>query len=352
MAKRNIRVLFLTEAGKEIGMGHLSRSLALARELSRRFRAEINFLLVGDGSGGARIKREKFGRSFMKAGGNAGIRLDEVKHAADKARYSMLIVDTYNVNPAYLKALRTIVPFVVLFDDFCSLNKYPVDVLINYNIYAGKLQYKKTFYTECLLGPRFAPLRNAFCRFARKKKTVKKKVKEIIVTMGGADARSQTLKVVRALKSFGGRVHFSVILGPAAVSREKIWKEIGNDKRFSLVVNPPHVERYFWKADLAICGSGVTTYELAALGVPMITIVLAENQRLLAQSWADKGVAVNLGWYNKIVLKHIIANVKKLHSFKVRRKMSLAARKEVNFYGIRRLAERIVKSYERKERQE
>jgi RimJ/RimL family protein N-acetyltransferase len=47
------------------------------------------------------------------------------------------------------------------------------------------------------------------------------------------------------------------------------------------------------RADLAICAGGTTAWELSFLGVPMVVLVLAENQRSNAEQLAATGAAVH-----------------------------------------------------------
>jgi RimJ/RimL family protein N-acetyltransferase len=47
------------------------------------------------------------------------------------------------------------------------------------------------------------------------------------------------------------------------------------------------------RADLAICAGGTTAWELSFLGVPMLVLVLAENQRTNAERLAATGAAVH-----------------------------------------------------------
>ena len=48
-------------------------------------------------------------------------------------------------------------------------------------------------------------------------------------------------------------------------------------------------------ADLAISGAGSTCWELACMGLPAVTLVLAENQRAIAEQLNAAGLVLNLG---------------------------------------------------------
>src|SRR5205807_9904518 len=55
-------------------------------------------------------------------------------------------------------------------------------------------------------------------------------------------------------------------------------------------------ERMAW-ADGAISAAGSTCWELAFMGVPMLIIVTADNQRGSANALERREAAVNLGWH-------------------------------------------------------
>ena len=57
--------------------------------------------------------------------------------------------------------------------------------------------------------------------------------------------------------------------------------------------NPPDLPPLMARADLAICAGGTTAWELSFLGVPMLVLVLAENQRTNAERLAATGAAVH-----------------------------------------------------------
>jgi RimJ/RimL family protein N-acetyltransferase len=50
-------------------------------------------------------------------------------------------------------------------------------------------------------------------------------------------------------------------------------------------------------ADMAISAAGSTCWELAFMGVPIMALILADNQKAVAEGISKEGFAVNLGWY-------------------------------------------------------
>jgi spore coat polysaccharide biosynthesis predicted glycosyltransferase SpsG len=91
-------------------------------------------------------------------------------------------------------------------------------------------------------------------------------------------------------------------------------------------------------ADLAVTAAGSTCWELAYLGVPMITIVAAENQRGIADGLATRGAAVNLGWHGEVTLASIAAAIASLaDDHRKRASMRRAARELVDGCGADRV---------------
>jgi RimJ/RimL family protein N-acetyltransferase len=58
-------------------------------------------------------------------------------------------------------------------------------------------------------------------------------------------------------------------------------------------------------ADVAISAGGSTCWELAFMGLPSILLVLAENQRAIAQKLATLNQAINLGWHQDVKAQSI-----------------------------------------------
>jgi len=53
-------------------------------------------------------------------------------------------------------------------------------------------------------------------------------------------------------------------------------------------------------ADLCIGAGGTTTWERCCVGLPTITIILAENQKGISESLDREGAIINLGWYQNV----------------------------------------------------
>jgi spore coat polysaccharide biosynthesis predicted glycosyltransferase SpsG len=93
-------------------------------------------------------------------------------------------------------------------------------------------------------------------------------------------------------------------------------------------------------ADLAIAGAGATCWEMCLLSLPAIVVVVAENQRLIAEGLENMGAAVNAGPAETIVGSTLAQTTAELADNPDRRlRMSQAARQLVDGKGRERVLE-------------
>jgi spore coat polysaccharide biosynthesis predicted glycosyltransferase SpsG len=92
-------------------------------------------------------------------------------------------------------------------------------------------------------------------------------------------------------------------------------------------------------ADIAVTGAGSTCWELACLGVPALSLVIAENQRSIAEELGAAGIVVNLGWHADVAVERIATSVDGLVYSSFRRlRMSQQGRALVDGKGAARVA--------------
>ncbi len=65
-------------------------------------------------------------------------------------------------------------------------------------------------------------------------------------------------------------------------------------------------------ADVAISAGGTSSWELAFMGLPTITIAIADNQCQIVEELSKARVAVNAGWHEDVTPSMIAENISKL----------------------------------------
>lgn len=295
------RLVIRADADGAMGTGHVMRCLALAQEW-RRQGGEVVFL--------GRIGSEHLRRRLIAEGCRvhslAAVHPDpadltEVGGWLDerKAKAGWLVLDGYHFDIAYHDAIRASGWQLLVIDDYGHLPEYHAEILLNPNAYAGDLAYRTQPDTLRLLGSRYAPLRSEFQEASRKKREVAGSGRRVLVTMGGADPDNVSGRVADALLAVDrADLAVKIVVGPLNPHRADLSARLAGAPFMVELLDPvSEMAPLMQWADLAISAAGSTCWELAAMGVPMLVTVLADNQERLAASLADNGVAVNLGWF-------------------------------------------------------
>lgn len=91
--------------------------------------------------------------------------------------------------------------------------------------------------------------------------------------------------------------------------------------------------------DISISAAGITTNELAACGVPMLLIIAADNQVMLAEEAEQQGMVFNLGWHHKLDDEKIHSALDNLiNNQKLRAKMVARGQELIDGRGVQRVA--------------
>lgn len=340
-------VYIRADANEVIGTGHVMRCLSIAAEFYRR--GEEVTVIVADNNS----------KKTVEANGYEVICLNSVWDDLEKEIESLtellkeksvkfLITDSYYVTEKYLHAVKEYTKIIYI-DDLDTF-VYPVDMLINYNIYAKSLNYperykKAGFKTKFLLGCKYAPLRKEFTGVNRE---IKGKVTDILLTSGGTDRFNVMENLLDILEKQGWleSIEYHVILGKFHKHKEaleKRWREYDN---VHLLENIDNMSDYMLKCDIAVTAGGVTTYELCACGIPSVMYTLADNQLGIARAVSDKGL---IPWAGDVrenmdeCMSSVVTHLRELMGdVEMRRNISRRMREMVDGRGCERLVDGIL----------
>lgn len=293
-------VAFVTEGGPEVGLGHVSRCRAVARAALGEG-ARVSFVIAPEPRVAALLGDVAERIVSLPWPSDHAAALAELRALAP----DVIVVDSYKATAELLNALRPIAAPVVAIDDTAE-RLLPVDVVVNGSIAADALPYRKTWDTSLLLGPRYAPLDPAFGE--RVTRRAPGALARVLVTLGGGlnaddlravvggvDAGLAQGTIDVAVGSFAGEATALDGLGATAKSRVVVHRD-----RFGL-------RDLMLAADLAVCGAGMTLYELSATATPAITVCMADNQRPNADGFARAGAAPNAGRAGDAGLRDAVA---------------------------------------------
>jgi len=180
-----MKIFILTEGGRKIGFGHITRCIALYEAFEKKG-IKPYFIVNADNSVKALLKgkRNKIFNWLKKQ--------DELFDLISGA--DIVIIDSYLAKNNLYRNISDRTKLAVYIDDNKRVN-YPDGIVINGSIYAKGLGYPVTKGITHLLGTKYLALRREFWDAPRKK--MGKQINSVMITFGGDDTRGMTPKILR-----------------------------------------------------------------------------------------------------------------------------------------------------------
>ncbi|MBE5868302.1 MAG: UDP-2,4-diacetamido-2,4,6-trideoxy-beta-L-altropyranose hydrolase [Lachnospiraceae bacterium] len=285
------------DAGENIGSGHIMRCLSVAAAL-KKAGEEVRFvtanedacsLLAGAGAD-CLVLRSAYNKMEEE--------LQVLEPLLDRYRPDLLLIDSYYITENYFCSVGKYTK-VVYMDDIPRF-VYPVDGIINYNIYGESMPYSEQASGKVpvlLLGPSYAPLRE---QFWENEYEVRSEVKHVLITTGGGDRYNLAGKILHEVlgrPQLGGMC-FHVVSGMFNPYYDELAK-IGAwaPDRVQLYRNLSDMAGLMKDCDVAITAAGSTVYELCAVGVPMLCFSYVDNQELIVEHFKRRQLVAYGGNY-------------------------------------------------------
>ena len=288
-----MNVYIITEGGKNIGFGHITRCKSIYQAFRER---NINplFIVNGDQSVTDLIDDTNY-KIF-----NWISEKDELYRLLENS--DIAIIDSYLASYGTYKNISNLTRTPVYIDDNNRL-EYPSGTVVNGSIYAEELDYPENENINYLLGIKYFPLRKAFWNVPKKK--INSEIESIMITFGGDDLRELTPQVIKIARHSVPNVNINVVIGKGFSEKNivKIKNKENENIRLNYNLSAKDMKNLMIESDIAISGCGQTLYELAATGTPTIGIGIAENQMNNITSWVDKGFIEYAGFWNDQVLE-------------------------------------------------
>ena len=333
-------IVFRADGGSKMGLGHIMRLMTIADSV-KKMNKEVLFVLA-DTEVASLVEERGFAfRVLNSRYDDMEGELPRLLPLLEDEKAEMILADSYFVTSKYLSTLKKQLKTVYM-DDLAAFS-YDVDVLINYNIYAQDLDYKRLEEqgTELLLGCQYMPLRAGFCN---RDYAIKEEAANILISTGGSDSFGIAEKILHTALSDEKLKEktYHVVCGTANTSLPKLKEMAAARKNIVLHVNEKDMAKLMQEMDLAVSAGGSTMYELAAVGVPTICFSFADNQKRLIRGFTQRGIA--RGGYDFIeeeqrMLQGILRDLQSLtENPMVRGQMSAKAKKLVDGQGAHRIA--------------
>ena len=265
---RKTHILFVAAGYPAIGMGHIYRTLMLARGLEREDR-RISYLLTAD-SDACALDHIAAHYPVLRH-----LPLSDLASAVSALEPALVINDFLNTDAAYVAALKKAGIRVVNFEDEGTGAKL-ADLVVN-------ALYESDAGDDCanLYGHRYFCLRDEFLQAAPN--AFRPDVRRVLVTFGGTDASDFTRKALDCIFPLCRErsITIAVVAGPGYAYKDALEEHMRT-------LDPERTSVYFTHAtnvmskemenvEMALCSAGRTVYELAHMRIP--AIVLSHHER-------------------------------------------------------------------------
>lgn len=208
-----------------------------------------------------------------------------------------LIVDHYALDARWELALAPHYRKLMVIDDLAD-RPHACDLLLDQTFGRDAADYRPLVPADCrlLCGSHYALLRPEFAalRPYSLQRRAQPTLHELLITMGGVDKDNATGQVLQALRAchLPADCRINVVMGVTSPRLENVRKQ-AHDMRWPtrVLVGVNDMAQLMADSDLAIGAAGATTWERCCLGVPTIMLVLADNQRKIAQGLEQSGGA-------------------------------------------------------------
>jgi UDP-2,4-diacetamido-2,4,6-trideoxy-beta-L-altropyranose hydrolase len=330
------------DASTAIGTGHVLRCVALAQEWQ-------------SADGQALFCMQRTGQSIVRRLESEGIDIaytDTVPGSCGDAKElvelcrrvgaAALVIDGYQFGSDYQRiATEANIPTLCV-DDHGHAGHYFTDFVLNQNTSVSALLYaSREPYTQLLLGSDYALLRREFIQRGRIRRIQRARnhAVRLLVTMGGSDPGNFTSLVIAALGQLDcTNLEIRILVGGENPHIDAL-QQLRAQARFQICHNVSDVPGLLAWADLVVSAAGTTCWELAYLGVPMVLVAIADNQLGIASTLAERGIAIDVGWYaDPTVMRTITKAVTRLIKDEALRcRMSEEGRKLIDGLGAARV---------------
>lgn len=295
-------LLIRADASTQIGTGHVMRCLALAQAWQDTGGRVIFAMAMKAPDLEARFRAEGMDVVYLSAQPGSADDATQAMALARQESAAWIVVDGYHFGAEYQYVIKGSGLNLLFIDDRGHAEHYYADLVLNQNISASDALYaNRESYTQLLLGTRYVLLRREFLRWQGWKREIPEVARKVLVTLGGGDPDKQTLKIIHSLQQVSvDGLEAVVVVGASNPHFHELQSAICNLQSSRLVRNATDIPELMAWADVAVSAGGSTCWEMAFMGLPSCTMILADNQTEVAEMLHEQEVSINMGWFSSV----------------------------------------------------
>lgn len=272
------RIVFNVIGNKEIGMGHIYHSLALAHEIT-----DHEIIFVCD-------EKYKMAVDKIASMDYRVVSTDDTLQTIIGLKPDLLINDVLDTTKEYILELKKHQIKIINFEDLGSGAVY-TDLVFN-ELYDEAQKEGSNF----LWGYEYLALRDEFDEATPHGNL--EAIKEVMITFGGTDQNNLTQLTLEAINDIcqENDIKINIVCGGAYAYQDELKKFLkqSDNKYIELFIASDVISKIMERSQLAISSNGRTVYELADMNIPSIVVSHHEREETHQFATLEKGF-INLG---------------------------------------------------------
>lgn len=287
-------IIFRCDGGGSIGLGHVSRCLALAEALEE---LNLRCTFAGHFGGTAADLINQAHCLSIPSNSPTGSYEDFewLLTLVEDLDAAAVVLDSYFLDASYATDIDQDGAPTLVIDDFGVLADSRASALLNFTVDAAAL-YSNTSSQQRFLGPSYFLARRALRHLRSQASARSGTAKRALIAIGGEDRHDLSRRTVRELAHVCPDLSVRVVVGAGFRYMDEVydmvWRFRGECSIFTR--NCGLAEDLAW-ADVCINGGGLTKYEAAYMGVPSAIISQTPEQADETVQFVARRLARNIG---------------------------------------------------------
>lgn len=318
-----MKIAIRVDASLQMGTGHVMRCLTLADALTAQGADCLFICREHQGNLIEQIRNKGYRTHVLTILPPVGVSSHAIKAASDEkfpahshwlgasqvedaaacsailayVKPDWLIVDHYALDARWELALKPHYRKLMVIDDLAD-RLHVCDLLLDQTFGRDAEDYHALVpaSSRLLCGSQYALLRPEFAalRDYSLQRRANPQLRQLLITMGGVDKDNATGQVLEALRgcALPAQCHITVVMGTTAPWLDEVSSQAQSMPwPVRVMVGVSGMAQLMADSDLAIGAAGATSWERCCVGLPTIMLVLADNQRVIAQALSHVGAA-------------------------------------------------------------
>lgn len=312
-----MRIAFRVDSSAEIGSGHVSRCLNLAKELRRRGCDVLFICRAHPGNRIDVIEAAGFDVAALppgdddaadRPGSHAHWLKTSIETDAREVRdvlaagVDWLVVDHYSLDARWERLLAGTAKHLLVIDDLAD-RPHACDLLVDQNLSSRSPDCYRELAPAArhLIGPRFALLADEYALLHALLPRRGDDIRRVAAFFGGSDMRRLSRRLAEAACDPGfATIEFDLVIGRGNPDEAAIAALADTAPNLRVCTEVPSLAGVFARADLAIGGGGVSMLERCCIGLPSLVVAVAENQLPGIKAAEALGAIRHLGWHEDV----------------------------------------------------